>query len=42
MPLKPGNDKKTIQENIRTEIQAGKSLKQASEIAYSHARSTKK
>lgn len=37
MPLKSGNDKKTIQENIRTEIHAGKSPKQASAIAYSNA-----
>ena len=42
MPLKPGNDKKTIQENIRTEIQAGKNPKQASAIVYSKAgKSTK-
>lgn len=37
MSLKSGSDKKTIQENIRTEIQAGKSPKKASAIAYSKA-----
>ena len=41
MPLKPGSDKKTIQENIRKEIAAGKTPKRAAAIAYSHARRKK-
>jgi hypothetical protein len=43
MPLKSGSSKKTIQSNIRTEIKAGKSPKQAAAIAYRKAgRSNKK
>lgn len=42
MPLKKGSSKKTIQKNIRTEINAGKPPKQASAIAYSVARKAKK
>ena len=38
MPLKKGASKKTIAENIRTEIQHGKPPKQAAAIAYSQAR----
>ena len=34
MPLKPGRSKKTIQKNIRTEIDAGKPVDQAVAIAY--------
>jgi hypothetical protein len=37
MPLKPGRDKKTISENIATEIRAGKDPKQAAAIAYDKA-----
>ena len=37
MPLKPGSDSKTISDNIRTEIKAGKSRKQAIVIALSQA-----
>lgn len=35
MPLKHGKSKKTLQENIRTEIRHGKDPKQAAAIAYS-------
>jgi hypothetical protein len=41
MPLKPGSDKKTIQENIRKEIASGKKPEQAAAIAYSHAKRKK-
>jgi len=39
MPLKRGYSRKTIAENIRREIRAGRSPKQAAAIAYSVARS---
>lgn len=42
MPLKPGSDKRTIQQNIRKEIASGKKPEQAVAIAYSHARRKKK
>lgn len=38
MPLKKGKSKKTIQKNIKTEIEAGRDPKQAVAIAYSVAR----
>ena len=42
MPLKPGKSKKTIQENIKKEIKAGKPPKQAAAIAHDEARGGKK
>jgi len=41
MPLKQGSSKKTISENIRTEMHAGKPQKQAIAIAYAVARRSK-
>jgi hypothetical protein len=38
MPLKSGKSKKIISANIRTEVLAGKPVKQAAAIAYSVAR----
>lgn len=38
MPLKKGKSKKTFQHNVRKEIKAGKSKKQAVAIAYAMKR----
>lgn len=42
MPLKKGSSRKTISQNIRTEIRHGKDPKQAAAIAYSVARKAKR
>lgn len=42
MPLKPGNDPKTISENIREMVHAGHPQKQAVAAALNNARRTSK
>ena len=42
MPLKKGSSKSTIQQNIKTEIKAGKKPSQAVAIAYNVAKKGKK
>lgn len=42
MPLKRGASRKTIAANIRTEVKAGKPVRQAAAIAYAVARKGKR
>jgi hypothetical protein len=42
MPLKRGKSRKTISQNIKTEMRAGRPQKQAIAIAFSVARKRKK
>lgn len=42
MPLKSGSSKKVISQNIRTEVLAGRPVKQAAAIAYSKAGKSRK
>jgi len=42
MPLKKGTSKKAFSHNVRTEVKAGKPVKQAVAIAYSKKRQSKK
>lgn len=42
MPLKSGTSKKTFSYNVKREMKAGKSQKQALAIAYSKQRKSKK
>lgn len=42
MPLESGSSQKTISDNIRTEVRAGRDPKQAAAIAYSVARKSKR
>ena len=41
MPLKKGKSKKTFEHNVKQEIKAGKSKRQALAIAYSMKRKSK-
>lgn len=42
MPLKKGTSKKTVSRNIRTEVRAGRPVKQAVAIAMSEKRASAK
>jgi hypothetical protein len=42
MPLKKSTSEKAFKENIKTEVKAGKPVKQAVAIAYSEQRAAKK
>lgn len=42
MPLEKGKSKKAFEKNIKTEVKAGKPVKQAVAIAYSEKKAAKK
>lgn len=42
MPLKKSNSKEAFKSNIKTEVKAGKPVKQAAAIAYATQRKAKK
>lgn len=42
MPLKSGKSKEAFSSNVKTEVKAGKPVKQAVAIAYSKKRDSKK
>ncbi|HEY6018910.1 MAG TPA: hypothetical protein VIY48_03175 [Candidatus Paceibacterota bacterium] len=42
MPLKSGTSRKVFSQNVRTEVKAGKPVKQAVAIAFSKKRESKK
>lgn len=42
MPLKSGTSRKVFSQNVRTEVKAGKPVKQAVAIAYSKKRQSKR
>jgi hypothetical protein len=42
IPLKSGSSQETISQNIKTEVEAGKPVKQAAAIAYAQAKDSRK